>query len=429
MRNAVDTIDRPPPSYIGQMAGLYRIVRKLDEGAMGTVYEAVQEVPGTQVAVRVAVKVMTHALAASSRYVERFLTEVQLASQLHHPGIVQIVGFGKLRDDTPYLAMEFLEGMSLARHLTAEREKNKGLPPSFVLPIAHQIAVAMAVAHERQIVHRDLKPSNVMLLPSRSSPGGWQVKIIDFGVAKKLDDELASPVIADAEPGIVPGSAERSSTVYGTPMYMAPESGLRNAPLDPRIDVYAFGVMLYEMLAGEPPFSAASATGILAMHSGMTPAPLRQRTPRSPRLLVELVHRMLAKQVQERPSMGECEETLFQLLAELRPVRRRSRRIGPLFLLFVTGVAGLGFWAQRVGRKENATLSPRPAAPLSSRPTPEPPMQALPLDPTSLAVAKSAAAPSGPPGSAPKKPRPKAPGKRRQPLDPLADSVPILGRD
>ena len=169
----------------------------------------------------------------------------------------------------------------------------------------HQIATALAATHAKRITHRDLKPDNVMIVPDPEVGGGERVKVLDFGIAK-----LAG------EPG--PGAAgvrTRTGTIMGTPTYMAPEQCRGNAVIEEHADVYALGVMLFEMVAGQPPFQSDAFGELVAMHLFTPPPSLRTFASDAPTELVELVERMLAKAALERPSMDEVAQRLEQLAA------------------------------------------------------------------------------------------------------------------
>lgn len=276
--------------------GPYRVVRKLGEGGMGAVLEAVQEPIGR----RVAVKVLHRKYAQEPQITKRFFTEARAVNLIDHPGIVQISDYGQLPDGTAYLVMEYLKGETLSQR--TKRGGPLGLPE--IVRIARQIAAALAAAHEKNVFHRDLKPDNIMIVPEQDAdvPGRERVKLLDFGIAK---------VVANEELG-EKGPKTDTDIVMGTPRYMAPEQCRGGSIIDGKADVYSLGVVLYELLAGRPPFSGASGE-VLAMHIYEPPPPLRQLVPHVPEELTNLVHRLLAKKREDRPSMPDVQAALEQL--------------------------------------------------------------------------------------------------------------------
>ena len=237
-------------------AGTYRIVRELGRGGMAVVYEAEQERPRRPVAL----KVLTGAAALDETRQRLFQREVQALARLKHPGIGAIYESGSTDDGRAYFAMELVRGETLKEHLAKENALGPLTPSRLAsrLRLFRRICEAVAYAHQRGIVHRDLKPSNVLVPPPPApDPGGTsdrEVKVLDFGLAR----------IADADPGL--GTVvTRLGEVYGTPPYMSPEQFRGNPDeVDTRTDVYALGVILYEMLAGRVPLPVAGRTFVAA---------------------------------------------------------------------------------------------------------------------------------------------------------------------
>jgi serine/threonine-protein kinase len=269
--------------FIGStLSGGYRVTHLIGVGGMGRVYGAEQVALGRSVAVKVVHPHLAHDELAAAR----FLNEARAASRLSHPNSVAIFDFGRTADGHSYIVMEHLRGRDLGR--VAEQEGP--LPLRRVVDVLRQTLAALEEAHALGILHRDLKPDNVVLEPLRS--GLDCVKVVDFGLAKFLEsDAPASGGRALTQPGIV----------CGTPEYMSPEHG-RGDPIDGRSDLYAVGIMLFELLAGRVPFSSDSATKTLLMHlTEPAPDPRVVAPNRAiPAPFAELALRALAKSRDDR---------------------------------------------------------------------------------------------------------------------------------
>ena len=266
---------------IGQRLNNFEIVRLVGEGGMGAVYEAEHPV----IRRKVAVKVLRRELAVDGVLVRRFINEARATNEIRHPGIIEIIDVGMFPDGVPYLIMEMLEGESLARRL----ERLHWLSLDTALDFALQAASALFAAHSHGIVHRDLKPDNIFLVDDQRFVGRELVKILDFGIAKLRGDLSTNPV--DTKLG----------SVIGTPAYMSPEQcrGIPDA-VDHRTDIYSLGVILYEMLCGEPPFVAPGPGDLMMMHMTMAPVPPSERRPDVPPSVEQVVLKMLAKHRDER---------------------------------------------------------------------------------------------------------------------------------
>ena len=274
---------------IGQSIGNYRVTRLLGEGGMGMVYLAEHPTLGR----RAAVKVLHPDLAASHEMIERLFNEARAANAIGHPGIVEVSDLGLLPSGTPYIVMEFLEGQSLG----ARMNQGGRLSLRAALEIADQAASAVGAAHAKGIIHRDLKPDNLFLTPDPQWPGRERLKVLDFGIAK-----LAQ------RPATAGDVRTRTGAILGTPRYMSPEQCRDSREVDHRTDIYSLGVILYEMLAGTPPFVSSSWGEMAHMHIGVKPPDLRELVPELPLAIERAVARALEKEPDAR----------FQSMAELR---------------------------------------------------------------------------------------------------------------
>src|SRR5687768_1818951 len=202
-----------------------------------------------QIGSHVAIKLV---LGNNAEAAARFLREAKATARVRHPNIVAVSDYGEREDGGAYLVMELLDGQTLA-----ERAK-RGIAQELALDIATQIADALAAAHAAGIVHRDLKPSNVFLVDDAAARSGVRVKLLDFGIAKASTDVAMTA----------------TGALVGTPLYMAPEQCTsRLGEIDHRTDLYALGVVLYEMLAGRPPFPGPTLGDLVDQHVNETPKP------------------------------------------------------------------------------------------------------------------------------------------------------------
>jgi serine/threonine-protein kinase len=334
--------DGPPAEAaiaVGQRIGNYRVVRRLGAGGMGVVFEAVQEAIGR----RVAIKVLHPHLVRDRELNVRLFNEARAVNLVSHPGILSIFDFGELPGGEAYLVMEYLEGTSLRDRLAAGAEG--AMSGDDRLRPFRQIAAALAAAHERGIVHRDLKPDNVLIVPDPEGPGGERAKVLDFGLAKLAAAHQPAGALAT-----------RSGIVMGTPVYMAPEQCRGSGDVDERADVYALGVMLYELVAGRPPFVARGAGEIMAMHIYREPPPLGAGA--LPGELEALVRAMLAKDPAARPRMREVAAALERIRLDRGPAARpgtRLQRRRLSALLFAAALAlGAGLLLRPGGRRPGA---------------------------------------------------------------------------
>jgi serine/threonine protein kinase/tetratricopeptide (TPR) repeat protein len=289
------------------LPGGYVILDLVGIGGMGRVYRAEQRALGRTVAVKV---IHPHLLGDESA-AARFITEARAASRLNHPHSVGVIDFGKTDDGQLYLVMEFLRGRDLAR----VAYEDGPLPIRRILDVLRQALAALAEAHHIGIVHRDLKPENIILEPLRS--GGDFVKVVDFGLAKMVEGPR-QPAITT--PGII----------CGTPDYMAPEQG-RGAVIDARTDLYAVGVILFQLLTGRLPFEADTPTQVVLMHLSIPPPDPRQVAPERniPESLAKIVAKSLNKEPEDRWSTAdEMSEAFASVQGEIE-IKSRSASMLP----------------------------------------------------------------------------------------------------
>jgi serine/threonine-protein kinase len=228
---------------IGEIVGSYKIETKLGQGGMGVVYVAQHPL----LKKKAVVKFLHAELSSDGELVDRFFNEARSATMIRHPGIVDVFDFGHHASGCAFILMEFLHGESLSDRI----KKDGPFEASFAIAIGKQLASALAAAHEQGIVHRDLKPDNVFLVPDREAPGGTRVKVLDFGIAKLSNDAAVKT---------------QAGAVMGTPTYMAPEQCRSAGEVDHRADIYALGCIMFEMVAGRPPFRAQSLGQLIAAH-------------------------------------------------------------------------------------------------------------------------------------------------------------------
>jgi tRNA A-37 threonylcarbamoyl transferase component Bud32 len=282
----------PPPSgedLSGKTLGDFQILRRLGQGGMGEVYLAEQ----LSLKRKVALKFLRPDLAAKPTALLRFRAEAEAVARVTHANIVQVYAIGEA-DGRHYMALEYVEGRNLRDYLS-----RKG-PPELpaVLSVMRQVAAALQRAGESGIVHRDIKPENILLTRK------GEVKVADFGLSRVFGTEQDL-------------NLTQTGMTLGTPMYMSPEQ-VQGRALDPRADIYSFGVTCYHMLAGQPPFRGQNAFEVALKHVNDAPPPLAELRPDLPPGLCALVHRMMSKDPAERPQTGR--EILRELSQPRAPV-------------------------------------------------------------------------------------------------------------
>lgn len=273
----------------GREVGEYVVDGKVGEGGFGTVFRATHPLIGKQVAI----KVLSRQYSANAEMVSRFQAEARAVNQIRHRNIIDIFSFGQLEDGRHYYVMEFLDGQPLDGYL----EVTGAVPIEQALPILRDIARALDAAHAKDIVHRDLKPENVFL--AHDPDGTVFPKLLDFGIAKLMTNQ---------------GQKHRTQTgaPIGTPAYMSPEQ-CRGRDVDHRTDVYAFGVLAYEVLTGGLPFDSEEYMEVILAHLQDQPEPPSSRLASLPAGIDGCILKMLSKDPAERPgclsdAVGHLEE-------------------------------------------------------------------------------------------------------------------------
>ena len=290
----------PPAGMAERRIGKYVVKRELGRGGMGAVYLAEQTGLGREVAI----KELVPSAAADPIALKRFLQEAQVMARTSHPNLVQVYDMEQIQGAN-YIVLEFVRGKSLRDWL------NRGaIPVPQVFAVMHGVLQALDYAHRHAIVHRDMKPENVLI----SDEG--DVKVADFGIARLTDDSGA------------PGStATKTGTTVGTPQYMSPEQ-VASSKVDGRSDLYSAGIMFYELIVGEPPFTASEADGpftLMAKHVQAPPKPPSVRKPGLDPQLEEVILKSLSKRPEDRYQNGqEFDEAVSGVADRLCPGWQRS---------------------------------------------------------------------------------------------------------
>jgi len=359
------------------LADKYRVVRQIGRGGMGIVYEAEHVTLGK----RVAIKLMLEKYAQDGEATARFHREARAASRIGNPHIIDVIDTGTAADGRAFVVMELLNGMPLSQVI----EMSGSIPPWRAVQIMRQVLRAVGAAHAKGIIHRDLKPDNIFVVNDGDQHDF--VKLLDFGISK----------VVDADEQVAFTKLTTTGVVMGTPLYMAPEQAMGH-PIERFADIYACGVILFEMLAGRPPFEGATYAVLVAKLLTQAPPMLSELRPGLPGVLVSAVHRALEKEPTDRfqtaeqfllalpgektPSMIELAGTLDSssgAVAVARPTTMKRVPSGrkPLFALLAAAVVAAGAVTFFVLRKD------KPPAPAASAP--------------SAGVASAAVVPSQPP--------------------------------
>ena len=382
----------------GTQVGAYRILHKIGEGGMGSVWLAEHGMLGR----RAAIKVLHAEYSAQPAIVTRFFNEARAATAISDPGIVQIFDFGHHVDGSAYIVMELLEGETLDRRL----QRIGRLAVGDALRLMRQVASSLGAAHQRGIVHRDLKPENIFIVRDPEVAGGERAKIVDFGIAKLQGDQSVKT---------------QTSAVMGTPTYMSPEQCRGAGQVDQRSDVYALGCVLFTLITGRPPFEAEGIGEIIAMHLREQPPPPSRIAHGIPPEVDHIVMRCLAKDPNQRfhsaadlavaiggllgsspqvtiaarpptggsyPGVGTTPTTLSQASGSptgtgaMAQPSRKGVFIGIGAVVVIGGVVAIA--ATRGGgdaQKEAPAAAPEPAPAPAPAPTPPPPPKPEPATP------------------------------------------------
>lgn len=282
--------------------GKYTVIEKIGQGGWGGVYKAFQHSTKRVIAL----KVLRKDVAEDPTARRRFHQEAEAVSRLKHPNTVTMFDFGETPDGVLFMAMEYVEGQNLSFQISPDAP----LKTLRAVRISRQVALSLAEAHDQGIIHRDIKPLNIMLTELGEQKDF--VKVLDFGVAKLLSSDA---------------TLTSTGSTFGTPEYMSPEQ-VQSLDIDHRSDLYSLGIVMYEMLAGKPPFTGKSAVTVALAHARKKPAPINTHVDVY-RPLAALVRDLLSKDPADRPqSAMEVAEELARIEAELSLDRPRDDRAG-----------------------------------------------------------------------------------------------------
>jgi serine/threonine protein kinase len=328
--------------------GKYIVKRELGRGGMGAVYLAVQPGLGREVAI----KELVPSAAADPTALKRFLQEAQVMARTSHPNLVQVHDLEQI-GAANYIVLEFVRGKSLRDWI------NRGqiaLPQVFA--VMHGVLQALDYAHRHAIVHRDMKPENVLL----SDEGA--VKVADFGIARLTDDSIA------------PGqTATKTGTTVGTPQYMSPEQ-VASSKVDGRSDLYSAGIMFYELVVGQPPFTASESDGpftLMAKHVQAPPKPPSVHRPGLDMRLEEVILKSLSKRPEDRYQSGqEFDEAMSKVADRLTPGWQRSLEPGADLTKMVPGA---GPTSLQSGTHPSMAMPAGSAPPIQAVYNPTPPVK------------------------------------------------------
>jgi serine/threonine protein kinase len=269
--------------------GRYQVTEKLGEGGMAVVYLAEQ----VNIGRKVALKILHGQYAGDQEFVKRFRQEARLAASLNHPNVIKVYDFDQADDGSLFIAMEYLQGKNLKEVIQAGP-----VDIGKAIRLATQIADGLVVAHRSGVIHRDIKPENIMVV------GGEEIKLMDFGIARLRESGGATRLT-------------RAGMIMGTPLYMAPEQ-IEGSEVTEKTDIYAFGIVLYEMLSGRAPFKAPTPAAVLMKHLKEIPLPLRKLRGEVPASVEKVVFQALEKKPERRQAnMADIAESLRSIEAKL----------------------------------------------------------------------------------------------------------------
>ena len=312
---SVASITTPPPVPGERYIGKYRVKGELGRGGMGAVFLAEQPGLGREVAIKELIQ------SADPTALKRFLQEAQVMARTSHPNLVQVHDM-ELQGNVNYLVMEFIRGRSLRDWMNQAQ-----IPPPQVFAVMHGVLQALDYAHRHAIVHRDMKPENVLI----SDEG--MVKVADFGIARLMDDTG------------IGGTATKTGTTVGTPQYMSPEQ-VASSKVDGRSDLYSAGIMFYELVVGQPPFTASEADGpftLMAKHVQAPPKPPSVFRPGLNPELEQVILKSLSKRPEDRYQSGqEFDEAMSKVADQMCPGWQRSLEPGADLSRMVPGPAHAG---------------------------------------------------------------------------------------
>jgi len=340
-----------PPVATERRIGKYIIKRELGRGGMGAVYLAEQPGLGREVAI----KELILSAVADPTALKRFMQEAQVMARTSHPNLVQVHDLEQM-GDANYIVLEFVRGKSLRDRIN---QGNLPLPQTFA--VMHGVLQALDYAHKHAIVHRDMKPENVLM----SEEG--DVKVADFGIARLTDDSGAG------------STATKTGTTVGTPQYMSPEQ-VASSKVDGRSDLYSAGIMFYELVVGQPPFTASEADGpftLMAKHVQAPPKPPSVHRPGLDMGLEEVILKSLSKRPEERYQSGqEFDDAMSRIADRLCPGWQRSLLPGAdLAKMVPGGTASPTAFPAIPGMPVMPAASPIPAQPVQSVYNPTPPVR------------------------------------------------------
>jgi serine/threonine-protein kinase len=326
------------------LAGRYRLLEKIGEGAMGAVYRGAHETLRKPVAV----KLLGRAARADREMVTRFEREAVAAANLKHPAIAEATDSGQMPDGTLFMVMEYVQGRSLRAILKQDGK----LPPARALHLLRQMGSAVAFAHGLDVVHRDLKPENVVVFDRGEERD--LIKIIDFGIARMRSSF-----------GGGPSGLTQIGSVVGTAEYMAPEQAMGQA-VDARADQYAMGVIAFELLTGRPPYVAEDVASLVYMHVGAPIPRVTERAPELPAAVDDAVAKMMGKLPDERfASLSEAIAALAGALDGSAPAPAAAPLATPTALPRAAPFTGV---VQAYTASGTIISPPRPGAPPAAMP-------------------------------------------------------------